>query len=179
MVRIIRWAHLFSKGALSASERREVRYPIGPLDFLERGDLSTVSSSPPSPLPPTSASSARSLTLTSSRLIWLWSLFRFQSQHPQPCPMASSRLIRMRLFWALRWVVQLIYWIPGKNVNRNWQNLEDLDISHWFRFRPVFHGLNSLVFFLNSLEINYLGALSHKSHCSWPATVMEGELSWA
>ena len=51
--------HLFARGALSALERREVRYPIGPLDFLERGDLSTVSSSPPSPLP-TSASSAMS-----------------------------------------------------------------------------------------------------------------------
>ena len=50
--------HLFARGALSALERREVRYPIGPLDFLERGDLSTVSSSPLSPLPPISASSA-------------------------------------------------------------------------------------------------------------------------
>ena len=38
-------------------ERKEVKYSVGPLDFLE-GDLSTVSSSPPLPLPPTSASSA-------------------------------------------------------------------------------------------------------------------------
>ena len=58
--KLSREIHLFAKGALSASERREVRYPIGPLDFLERGDLLTISSSLPSPLPPTSASSARS-----------------------------------------------------------------------------------------------------------------------
>ena len=38
-------------------EYREVRYPVGPLDFLE-GDFLTVSSSPPSLLPTTSASSA-------------------------------------------------------------------------------------------------------------------------
>ena len=39
------------------SERRKVRYSVGPLDFL-KGDLSTVSLSSPLPLPPTSASSA-------------------------------------------------------------------------------------------------------------------------
>ena len=47
------------QGKLIFLERREVRYPIGTFGFLE-GDLSTVSSSPPSPLPPTSASSAMS-----------------------------------------------------------------------------------------------------------------------
>ena len=55
MVRIIRWAYLFSKDTLSASERKEVKYTVSLLDFLE-DDLSTVSSSPPSPSP-TSASS--------------------------------------------------------------------------------------------------------------------------
>ena len=57
MVRIIRWAHLFSKDVLSALERKEVRYSVGPLNFLE-SDLLTFSLSPPLPLPPTSASSA-------------------------------------------------------------------------------------------------------------------------
>ena len=38
MVRIIRWAHLFSKNTLSASECREIRYPVSPFDFFE-GDL--------------------------------------------------------------------------------------------------------------------------------------------
>ena len=51
--------HLFARGVLSASERREVRYTIGPLDFLERDNLLTVSSLPPSPSP-TLASSAMS-----------------------------------------------------------------------------------------------------------------------
>ena len=51
--------YLLLESMLSASERREIRYPVGTFDFLERGDLSTVSSSPPSPSP-TSASSAMS-----------------------------------------------------------------------------------------------------------------------
>ena len=41
-------------------EHREVRYPVGPFGFLERGDLSTVSSSLLSPLPPISAFSVMS-----------------------------------------------------------------------------------------------------------------------
>ena len=94
------------------------------------------------------------MTLTNSWLIWLWSLFRYQPQHPQPGLMASFWLIGLRLFWVLRWVVWPIYWSLGWNVNRNWQNLEELDISYWFWFRPVFHSLNSLIFFPNSLEID-------------------------
>ena len=56
MVRIIKCVYLFLKGTLLASERREVRYSIGPFDFLE-GDLLTILSSTPS-LSPTLASSA-------------------------------------------------------------------------------------------------------------------------
>ena len=87
--------HIFSKGVLSASQRREVKYPVSPLDFLEKSDLLSVLSSLLLPLPSTSASSAMSdgeyladlvvelvplptltssamsLTLTSSSLIWL------------------------------------------------------------------------------------------------------------
>ena len=179
MIRIIRWAHLFSKGALSASERREVRYSVGPFGFLKRGDLSTVLSSPPSPLPPTSAfsamsdgkfsadlvvelvplptsaSSAMSLTLTSSRLIWLWS------------------------FWASRWVVRLTCLSPGWNVDRNWW---DVDRNWWDVDRNWWNCLKSLVFYSlpssNALKID-TRAQSHKSYYSQPATVMGSELSWA
>ena len=86
----------FPKGALSAFERRKVRYFINSLDFLKKNDFSTISSLPLSPSPNSafsaifidankfsadlvvelvplsiSASSALSLTLTSFWLIWL------------------------------------------------------------------------------------------------------------
>ena len=119
---------------LSASECRGVRYPVGTFGFLEKrwsfdrfiittitiatnlSILSQVSDADEFsanlvmelvPLP-TSTSSAMSLKLTSSWLIWLWS------------------------FWASRWVVWLIYWSPKWNVNRNWRILKGLDSGQFF-----------------------------------------------
>ena len=60
MPKLSRKTHLFARGALSASEHREVRYLIDPLDFLERSDFLTISSS----LPPPSSSSASSAMFT-------------------------------------------------------------------------------------------------------------------
>ena len=116
---------------LSALKRREVRYPICPVDFLEE-DLLTVSSSLSSLLLPTlpsaalsdgkfsadlvvelaplltSASSAMSLTLMNFWLIWLW------------------------LFWALRWVVRLTYLSLKWNVDRSSQNCLNSLVFHSF-----------------------------------------------
>ena len=167
---------------LSASERREVRYPVGPFAFLEKGNLLTVSSSPPSLLPQTSAFSARSLTLTRSQLILLWSLFRFQPQHPQPCSIASSWLIWLCLFWALRWVVRLTYLSLGWNVdrnwwnvNRNWQNLEGLGSSQFFSASILLPSIYRLL--LTLLKLTPRKTQSYKSYCFRPATVIGGELS--
>ena len=50
-------------------ERREVKYSVGLFGFLERDNLSTVSSSPLLPLPPTSASSTMSDGELSANLV--------------------------------------------------------------------------------------------------------------
>ena len=106
--------------------------------------------------------------MASSWLIWLWSLFCYQSQHPQPylLTMASFWLIGLELFWTLRWVVWPTYLSPRWNINKNWQN--------W---------LNFLIFYLspssNAHKLTPRRIQSHKYHCSWPATIIRGELSWA
>ena len=74
-----------AKSVLSALEYRKVRYPIDLFGFFKRDNLLTVSSSPSSLLRLISESLARSLTPTSSWLIWSWNLFRFQPQDFEPC----------------------------------------------------------------------------------------------
>ena len=71
----------------------------------------------------------------------------------------SFWLIKFELFWILKWVVWLTYRSLKWNINKNWENLEDLDISHWFWFWPVLYGVNSLIFFINSFKINTLKGL--------------------
>ena len=120
----------------------DVKYFIDMFDFLKKGNLLTILSSLLSLLPSTPASSGRFLTLTSFWLIWLWSLFCFQAQHPQPRPLtiASSQLIGLGLFWASKWDVWLIYQSPGWNVNRNRRNCLN---SLVFHLSPFFNALKT------------------------------------
>ena len=68
MVQIIRWADLFLKGVLSGLKRKEVKYFVSLLYFLE-ANLLTISSSLPSPLPLLLASSAMSNSNFSANLV--------------------------------------------------------------------------------------------------------------
>ena len=97
------------KGALSMSERKEVKYLVYLLDFLE-SDFSTILSSSPSLLPPTSASSAMSNCLFLADLV----------VELVPLPTSASLAMSDGKFLANLIVVVLSIEVSGSAVLKLW-----------------------------------------------------------
>ena len=145
-------------------ERRKVRYSIGTFSFLERGDFSTISSSPLSSLSPTSASSAISDGKFSDDLVVEFVLL--------------STLASLAMSNG-----ELVGWSDcGCSEHQSeWFSLSEALNETLIETGKIALILSSSIYclLLTLLKLPPRRAQSYKFHCFWPATVMEGELSWA